>query len=436
MAKHYDIFISYRRRDAGDKAEHLKDLLESDYRNRISFDRENLTGKFNVQLIERIDMVKDFLLVIGKNSLCYDDHDRSDERVAFYRELTSLSQQEFARRIDELGPDADIDYVRIEIGRALRRHDLHIIPIVPERSFDFNFASLNLPSDIAGVKTYEAVFYSDSPDALFKDVVPKVYKHMLSKADFHINKNYLAAILLLLLIVGGFIGKMVYDGQQAESLANYKASIEDRHRAFRLNMVDGLTSGQMDAIDDILNKMTLVKKDTLWMSQFEFTKGQWYGVLGQEFDAASYDLPLTDVSFGEFYLNFLVILRDMTGIEFDLPYADEWQEAACGNQPYDYAGSADVESVAWYSGNSAGQVHTSNGQQGKDPNSLDLYDMCGNVRELCNTPLITDAGEVLYTACGGDFMSEASDVMVSSRTGVSADAKEATLGFRLVIRNL
>ena len=149
MGNKYDIFISYRRRDAGDKAEHLKDLLEPYYKGRISFDRENLTGKFNVQLIERIDHVKDFLLVIGKKSLSYNDEDRNDESVAFYNELISLSQDDFAKRINELGPDANIDYVRIEIGRALRRHDLHIIPIVPERSESFNFASLNLPSDIA-----------------------------------------------------------------------------------------------------------------------------------------------------------------------------------------------------------------------------------------------------------------------------------------------
>lgn len=63
----YDIFISYRRRDAGDKAEHLKDLLESKFKGRISFDRENLTGLFDIALARRIDRCKDFLLVIGKN---------------------------------------------------------------------------------------------------------------------------------------------------------------------------------------------------------------------------------------------------------------------------------------------------------------------------------------------------------------------------------
>ena len=34
MSNKYDIFISYRRKDAGDKAEHLKDLLEPYYKDR------------------------------------------------------------------------------------------------------------------------------------------------------------------------------------------------------------------------------------------------------------------------------------------------------------------------------------------------------------------------------------------------------------------
>ena len=87
MKQKYDIFISYRRLDAGDKAEHLKDLLELFYKNRISFDRENLTGLFNSQLIQRIDSVKDFLLVLGKQSLCYSDENFSEEQNRLYNEL-------------------------------------------------------------------------------------------------------------------------------------------------------------------------------------------------------------------------------------------------------------------------------------------------------------------------------------------------------------
>lgn len=136
----YSIFISYRRTDAGDKAEHLKDLLDVFYRGRISFDRENITGKFNSQLIERIDSVKDFILVLDKESLVYSDEAMSKETVSFYNELASLSSEDFSKRINELFLTTKIDYVRLEIVRALKRDGLNIIPVVPERSADYNFA--------------------------------------------------------------------------------------------------------------------------------------------------------------------------------------------------------------------------------------------------------------------------------------------------------
>ena len=129
-------------------------------------------------------------------------------------------------------------------------------------------------------------------------------------------------------------------------------------------------------------------------------------------------------------------LLNMTNIEFDLPSADEWKYAACGgadNEDFTYVGSNDVNSVAWYRGNSGGNAHPSNGHTGKDPNGIDLFDMSGNVAEICNSPMTSDKGMML-TACGGDYTSSANDVTVSSRKAVSPDEKSKTLGFRLIIR--
>ena len=57
MSKHnYDIFISYRKRCSGDKPEMLQLMLEeSGFRKRVSFDKDNLNGRFDVELIRRID---------------------------------------------------------------------------------------------------------------------------------------------------------------------------------------------------------------------------------------------------------------------------------------------------------------------------------------------------------------------------------------------
>ena len=64
MSKHnYDIFISYRKRCSGDKPEMLQLMLEeSGFRKRVSFDKDNLNGRFDVELIRRIDECKDFIM--------------------------------------------------------------------------------------------------------------------------------------------------------------------------------------------------------------------------------------------------------------------------------------------------------------------------------------------------------------------------------------
>ena len=176
--KKYDIFISYRRKDTGQRAEHLKDLLDNDYKDRISFDRENLTGLFDVELARRIDTCVDFLLLIDEKSLVYTAEDNSDENICLYNYLATASIDDFEAKINELGPEYPLDFVRIEIARALHRRDANIIPIVPETSDKFNFAKLYLPKDIVGLKRYDAIFFSKNKDSLFKDILNKLRHHL------------------------------------------------------------------------------------------------------------------------------------------------------------------------------------------------------------------------------------------------------------------
>ena len=485
MPKKYSIFISYRRADAGDKAEHLKDLLNPYFKDRISFDRENLTGKFNVQLIERIDHVKDFILVLGKKSLVYHDEDRSDETVAFYNELAGMSQEDFAKRIDELGPDANIDYVRIEIGRALRRKDLHIIPIVPERTASYNFSALNLPSDIAPVKGYEAVFYSDSPDALFKDILPKVRKHMKTKPDFiHKNKLIGTVVVCLLVILSAIWGWNKHQMQQKEKARiALMDSICKQYARFCPNFNPDIPTEKLIAIRDILSKMEPVEGGLYWMGpsrqadgtysddvepdletphilqfmddfyigRYEVTVSQWCRVMGLDFDENSADLPMTNISLTDCEA-FCDSLYNLSGIRFGIPLESEWEYAARGGNTPDgtlYAGGDNPKEVAWYKDNSNAKPHVCDASNsGKRCNSLNLYDMSGNVSEWC---LWTDtihrlysdmasqkvtASDVIYNKGiyiirGGNYMSEPYELTVFHRETADKSQKSPNVGLRL-----
>ncbi|MEI6411602.1 MAG: formylglycine-generating enzyme family protein, partial [Bacteroidota bacterium] len=74
----------------------------------------------------------------------------------------------------------------------------------------------------------------------------------------------------------------------------------------------------------------------------------------------------------------------VNGLKYRLPTESEWEYAARGgNKPggYKYAGSDDLETVGWYSGNSGNKIHPVGQKKG---NELGLMDMSGNIYEWCS----------------------------------------------------
>lgn len=471
----YDIFISYRRKDTGDKAEHLKDLLEQEYKGRISFDRENLTGLFDVALAQRIDRCRDFLLVAGKKSFVFGEKDFEQNQVDLYRYLGACSQDEFEQKIVELGPNASIDFVRIEIARALHRKDLNIIPIVPEATESFDFRKLNLPDDIMGIKRYEAVFYSDNPDALFKDVVPKILHRLRTKAISPIRK-FLSGMALLLLATLLCFGLWQLKKQQEEKMMQALRIETALNGEQYLNWSENITLEQLKAVNHILGNMVPIEGGSytmgaaknpngeydedvdvdletpqseqviasFWICKYEVSVSEWCKVMGIKYDAQQADMPMANVSFDE-CIDFCEKLNDLTGLEFRLPTEAEWEYAARGGTNADstkYSGSDKPEEIAWYRRNSKGKPYVCDASHSPmHPNEVNVYDMSGNVSEWCSTdfhpynpdvPTIDPEAKVIR---GGNFDSEAYELTVYHRDPMNAHEKTATIGLRLVISN-
>lgn len=431
-SKKYDIFISYRRTGGAQYARILQlMLIQRGYK--VFLDYDELTdGVFSDKIRAAISEASVFMLVLSNGSM--------------------------ARCANES------DWVREEITLALK-HGKHIIPINPDNGFDgFPDGMPDELKEAIGSHQHSEISFGQALgatiDLMIKNrLVPTLGERIssgdkddsyasaqetLQKQDAHNRFMKRLGIVCTVAIIAIVLSTCLWfwqhqkeiaqQRQKVAALSELRSELEKKHACFGLQLSPNLTMLQMNTIDTILMNMTEVKSGKLWMSQYEFTVGQWYGIIGGNYDEALKSLPMTEVSYGEICMMLLDSLRNMTNIGFCLPSVEDWEYAAHGGEDKEttlYVGSNDVNEVAWYKNNSDGHSYPSDGQQGKEPNGLDLYDMSGNVSEICNTPF-DDNG--LYTICGGDYDSPASDVTATSRKGFATDAKDKHVGFRIIIR--
>ncbi len=185
------------------------------------------------------------------------------------------------------------------------------------------------------------------------------------------------------------------------------------------------------------------------IGKYEVTQELWKSIMGNNpsfFSSCGVACPVENVSWNDVQ-EFIRKLNDKTGKSYRLPTEAEWEFAArSGGMKEKYAGTnsdIDLERYAWYDFNSNKATHPV-GQ--KEPNSLGLYDMSGNVWEW-----VSDWSSITYykisprdnpqgpssggnRVCrGGSWDSVPQLLRTAYRRSLAPVYKDSRRGFRLLL---
>ena len=217
-----------------------------------------------------------------------------------------------------------------------------------------------------------------------------------------------------------------------------------------------------DDQSDENHRVTLTKP--FYMGVFEVTQKQWELVMGSWPGSSPSSSSGRGDAYPAYYVSyndirgsssgarwpasaavdvssFLGQLRTKTGLDFDLPTEAQWEYACrAGTTTTYYWGDAMDGAYAWYEGNS-GTAHSVGTRL---PNAWGLYDMIGNVWELCRDgydgtpdywtdPLGSASGSSRVKRGGSRLFDSSSGFFASSfRTSVGPSRRNYDCGFRLV----
>ncbi|MCB0843495.1 MAG: SUMF1/EgtB/PvdO family nonheme iron enzyme [Bacteroidetes bacterium] len=151
--------------------------------------------------------------------------------------------------------------------------------------------------------------------------------------------------------------------------------------------------------------------------------------------------PIVNVSWHDTqdYCNWL---SEMTGFNYRLPTAKEWELAAGSTsnerKNSDYAGGNKLEELGWFIKNSGRKTHEV-GQ--KKPNKIGVYDLCGNVWEWCQSEIehVYINGHREYDSVkfslikGGCWLNDKNSCKVSNHGRIPVKTKKNMIGFRVII---
>ncbi len=231
------------------------------------------------------------------------------------------------------------------------------------------------------------------------------------------------------LLIGGFSLKIYLD-QPYETTTIFPD--ESRRRpadttfivnGIKIKMI-GINGGKIKCRHD--NRAREMKD--FYISETEVTQELWASVIGNNPSENTDSLlcPVECVNLVE-CSRFVKKLNSLTGTKFYIPTYPEWIYAAhLGYKNHNAPRYDDrtLNSESWYANNSDSTTHP---VKQKQPNSLGIYDMIGNVAEWT-----IDGSDPLFFVMGSDYTTEKENCRIDAYDIIHAEIKMNSVGLRLV----
>ena len=171
-----------------------------------------------------------------------------------------------------------------------------------------------------------------------------------------------------------------------------------------------------------------------YIGKYLVTQEQWQAIMGSNpSDFEGNNLPVENVSWNNTQ-EFFAKLNARTGRNYRLSTEAEWEFAARGGTADSfcaggckYSGSNTTESIGWFDENSNDSTQPVGTKQ---PNELGIYDMSGNLWELCLD--LYDGGSEIHVR-GGCWASPADDCNIDRWYKNSPTDSNRYLGFRVAL---
>ncbi len=166
-----------------------------------------------------------------------------------------------------------------------------------------------------------------------------------------------------------------------------------------------------------------IELDNFYISETEVTQGLWSAIMGDNPSVRHVgdSLPVENIDLID-CIKFVNRLDSLTGNSFDIPSYPQWLYVAYLGTPQ--TGANTLDSIAWHKGNADNITHA---VKKKNPNSLGVYDMIGNVAEWT-----ISGSDPLFIVAGGSFDDEMEQINADYREFDHGKVKAETIGFRLV----